>query len=171
MKTVIAVLLMLLFLVPGAANAQATPTCSAADLSPSFPDMLQALGDAQAQLSGGDVAAVLTSLDLLKGQIEVARAKCAGLSFEGDGNQVVGPFDLPKGVYRVHGEFAGFAIVTLEQISGDCGLAYGDSSPILNTPTASGGVTEAILRPAACRAALQLSTMGGKWSISFEAIN
>lgn len=167
----VGVLFLLMFMLSGVANAQGDSSCVVADLSPSIPQLLNQLGVMQTAVASGNLSTSLQALSDLRAAVNTLDAKCAGLSFAGNGNEVVGVFELPEGIYRAHGDFATFALVTLEQISGDCGLPFGESSPLLTTPVASGGAAEGLVRSKGCQAMLQLVTMGGDWSITFERID
>ncbi len=164
MKAVFAAILLVLLCFPVLTNAQAGVACSTDDLAAQRPGLLQALGSAQTQLTAGDVDATVSTLTELKAQIAEVEAGCRGLSFSGTGNTVAGPFDLPAGVYRVHAEIDTFGYVTLEQLSGDCGIPLArETDIILNTGT-TGGSADGMVRSKGCRAALQLNASGGAWS-------
>jgi hypothetical protein len=108
---------------------------------------------------------------LLEAADEIARleAACNGLEWRGAGPQVLGPVDLPAGVYRVHARTEGFLAARIEVIDGECetsvmGLFLASAGDL-----SDGG--EAALRSDGCTAVVALSNVSAPWEVWIEPLS
>lgn len=156
---------------PLAASAQpAPPACADADVNRLIGSALETLAAAQGVLTGSGAADALTVLADLETQLGKLQAACAGLQYQGDASQVIGPIAIPAGVYRVHGEFSDPAIVAVERIDGDCGMAFSETSALF-TGSMDGGSEQDVFRSEGCNALLSVQLFpAGEWSVAFERV-
>lgn len=100
------------------------------------------------------------------------RARCSGLVFEGSQSRVVGPIEIPTGVYRVRADVAeGFFSIDIAVIGGECGGgANGTSASILSFISEQGQTqSEGLMVSGLCLALLEVESRS-TWEIVLEAI-
>lgn len=171
--TRIIVLLLVLWCLPTVANAQPPAPldgCALADLNQSLGDLLQQISAQQAAISAGDLDGARAALFTLLARANAQAQACSALAFEGSGAQVIGPVTIPAGVYRVRGEFVGVSGVRVERLSGECGVTYGATTPLVSSPTSDGGTDETVFRSQGCEALLEVDSTRGTWRFAFARI-
>lgn len=108
---------------------------------------------------------------LLEAVDEIARleAACNGLEWRGAGPEVIGPVELPAGVYRVHARTEGFMAAKIEVIDGEC------QTSVMGLFLASAGELsdggEAVLRSDGCTAVVALSNVTDPWEVWIEPLD
>lgn len=69
-----------------------------------------------------DAPAALTEIELLTLRMDYLKALCYGLVFEGEDNRVIGPVEIPQGIYRVRAlPTEGYFGVEIAVMTGECG--------------------------------------------------
>lgn len=171
-----------------AAPAYAQDACDPLNISI---HLTTALTEAQKNMSDGDDLGDV--FDQLEASIENLRVICAPgsgeasaetepaapvetvsseLSFEGDAATVIGPVDIPAGTYRATIKTAGYSIIQISAISGECGAGTSFLSPslfILMEGQAATGA-EAIVTSNKCSALIELSNITAPWTLEFEKL-
>lgn len=82
---------------------------------------------------------------------------------------VIGPVDIPTGLYRVTATTQGFMIVEVDTVSGTCEHNMLGNLFNLSQGQATSGA-EAIFASNSCRALIKISNTQQNWTLSFEAI-
>lgn len=134
--------------------------------------LAQRLAEASEGLEGsedpaGDVSA-------LQAELSSFSAACSGLAFdsETEGLQpVIGPVEIPEGLYRLVVTTPGYYIMDIEPLEGECGPRGGFSTNVLNISrdTATEGA-EALVESSGCEALLVIDNVTDAWRVSFEKI-
>lgn len=95
------------------------------------------------------------------------------LSFSGSNDQVIGPVTIPAGTYRATATTAGFIIVHVDALSGECGEGTGRNLSISLFSASRGQAVngaEAVLTSRGCSALLSVSNVQQPWTLEFEKI-
>lgn len=170
------VLLMMVGLMPavGAQESGCNPLAISIQLT-------DALNQAQRDMAQSKDLAVV--FDQLESVIQGLRETCAGgtestseaptpLSFSGDADTVIGPIHIPAGTYRAVATTAGYLIVHVSAISGECGAGtryMTEGLFSLSRDEAVGGA-EAILTSKECNALLEISNVTDPWILKLEKV-
>lgn len=163
----IIVLVFVLFALTLPVTAQDTPEgCTRLG----FADMFSEAADLLTADDTADDPAILgTTLSFFLNTIQTRRASCAGLAFEGNGGEVVGPFDLPAGDYVLTGTFTRSGNLFLETLTDDCELYLLGVS--LGVYSGDGGSQQTILQSdERCRILVEAST-SAPWTLTFAPIS
>lgn len=162
------------------ARAQESPGCDPFTVSIRLTD-----GISRAQHDLAQAKSLTTVLDQLIQAIQTLRDTCAGegspestteaeasLSFSGDKDTVIGPVDIPAGTYRATATTAGYIIVHISALSGECGAGTRGSSDRLfsNSEGEATNGAESILISKACNALLEVSNITAPWTLEFEKL-
>lgn len=96
--------------------------------------------------------------------------QCYGLSFSSNEHgllPVIGPVYIPAGVYRVTATTAGYMIVNVEVLTGECG----EFGSVVNV--SQGRATEgaqSVFRSGECEALIEVSNATEDWLLIFERV-
>lgn len=146
-------------------SAQSTPAATPnADCNPS-----KAL-DAIAKIKKtGDKDKDAAALDVIQNSVADYKAACAGLSWKGTKQQVIGPFDLPAGNFKAVVTTNGFFIADLKVLSGDCDA---DSFGALFNIMQGGGKdgAESSITSKGCRLVINTSNVSAPWKLDIEPL-
>lgn len=161
-------LLSLLLALPGVAlYAQGEPQgedCTAGAYADLISDYAVFVGESPDEEIG-----VLLS-DLVA-EISTRRAACAGLVFEGTGDQVVPLVTIPSGAYIVHmTSTEGYTRAELQHGEGECGANVVDMTPLVNV-SGDNAETESLFRTEdECAAVLTVESRG-EWMLEFTPVD
>ncbi len=154
------------------ARAQDLPeACTAEALTALTTTIQQANDTATASIKSGDLSAALETLAAAQAEMSAMQSTCAGLSWEGKNPKVIGPVEIPAGLYRATATTKGFMIAQITLIDGDCG-AKGISAKNLFSlfkGDADEGA-EAILESDGCTALLEISNVQEAWTLTLEKL-
>jgi len=164
MRYLLAVVLLVTALVPGAALAQDEAACT--------DEFVVALEDHVAKIrvaqDEGELASVLGLLAALQPFVSEVMSLCGPLTWEGDSETLIGPVRIPEGYYRATVTTDGYFITKLTAIDGECS---GSSSfmPLFNLSgeQASDGA-EALVMSEGCSALLEISNISAPWTLVLE---
>lgn len=167
MKAFKVVLLILLVVLVGATLAQdeEAEACDYAALAARLTEVGEGLEASE------DPAADLMALQT---EITFLQASCSGLAFDSEieGLQpVIGPIEIPEGLYRVTVTTAGYFIMGVDPLDGECGPRDGFSTNVMNVSrdTATEGA-EALVDSAGCEALLVIENTTDPWTLTFEKL-
>lgn len=159
MKTLLALLIVLAAL-PVSAQDFAAADCDQAAL-------LGSLATQLAQIKpGDDFWAAYADLQTV---IASEYFRCAGLTLEGDGSQpqaVLGPLDIPDGVYRVTLTTSGRLKLELEELDGDCRY----TGFVVSEGEAVQGVQDRF-EAEGCRLTVSIDHADRPWTLVFEPLS
>lgn len=95
------------------------------------------------------------------------------LVFNGTGSTVIGPVNIPVGLYRATFTTGGFGAVTITTSEGECGAGSGFLTPGLFNEMAGEATNgaEAVFTSRGCRALIEVSNVQEPWTLVFEAVN
>jgi hypothetical protein len=113
----------------------------------------------------------LAVLDLLRAAISEYTVACTGLNFssEQDGMQpVIGPVEIPEGIYRVTATTEGGIISKIDVLSGECG-GYGGSLVSAPKGQANNGA-QVVFESAGCEALVSITLSTDAWTLAFEKL-
>ena len=159
-RLVVLILVLLCVALPSAAQPVPPDGCTP-------DDWLDMLYTASAAIDQPD-ADVNTALDVLVVSIQVRRAICAGLAFEGNGGEVVGPFDLPGGNYIMSGVFSEHGILSIDTLTSECRLSLIHQSSILFGR--SGGLDQSVIQTDQPCRLLATADTDGAWTLTFTPV-
>lgn len=128
---------------------------------------------ANALKSTGDNKQDETHLLDLAAQIDASNVACFGLKFTGSGKQVIAPFTLPAGVYRVTLLTATDLTAKPTVISGTCGgpYFYGNAEYWFAVSDFAQDGVETTVRSEGCQLILEINqTFSSAWSIDFNPL-
>ena len=109
---------------------------------------------------------ILAWIQIANGLMDGIVARCAGLGFEGTGDQVIGPLTFNGGIYRAQMMTDGLAQLEVETVSGDCGRDH----LLLNTVSTAGGV-EALFQPGVDCVGMFEVGANSAWQLRFERVD
>lgn len=134
--------------------------CAPEELAASISERLASAGE--------DREGLIDLLRTMAGEIAANDAACSGLSFEGSGQKLLGPVELPEGIYRVTASGDdGFGIVEFTVLAGECGEGNRMSPNVLD-----GDVTqdvEVVVMSAGCEVLID-ANMDDRWTLVFEQL-
>lgn len=117
--------------------------------------------------STGDKDKDIDALVKAKQSIDAMYSTCRGLSWKGTTvAKLIGPFDLPEGVYKATATTAGFLIIHIKVLSGDCeetslfNLSDGEATTGSETTYESSG----------CKILLEPSNISAPWKLTIEPL-
>jgi hypothetical protein len=146
-----------------------TPRLSDAQADKPKCDPAAVIKKASALKSSGDVKKDMDALVKLQIDIATANIACNGMTFEGKGAKIIGPFDIPKGDYRVTLKTNGFFSANLKVRDGTCeGGTFGLLFNIFSGGANSG--TEALITSEGCKAIIETSNVTESWKLTIEPI-
>lgn len=137
-----------------AVAAQDEPTCDIPTLTETY----------AAQLSE---ATTLEDVQAVQSALSSEIAKCRGFYFEDSQATVIGPLDIPAGIYKTTVTTDGYFILRLTVLEGECdfsGLGF-----ILSEGDAVDGA-DAIFESEDCRVVLETSNVTADWTLQFEPL-
>jgi len=147
-----------------AQDAEPTANCTDEALAELLTAVRAQLDSAE---SAGDVVAATAELDGIGTAVAALQAECSGLSFSGGdlSGEIIGPFSIPEGIYRL--VLNGGANMSVETtiIEGDC-----DIDGFFYLPS-EGGETETLVQSEGCTVLMQLDDADDEWSLWFEKIS
>lgn len=119
----------------------------------------------------GDREALTDMLRSIAGEIAANDAACSGLSFEGNAPAVVGPVDIPEGIYRVTVTTGDLFIMGMLPLEGTCGsrAETDDESNIFILAEAQTGA-DALVYSEGCSALLDVESAIDPWALTFEKV-
>lgn len=147
-------------LLTGPAGAQESPQCDGAAYAELATDVSVIVDD----LATGDAGV----LDRLIDELMTFRAGCTGLSFEGDSNQVLGPVEIPAGVYRATVTTDGYMVSDLTVMDGTC--EAGIMGLFLLTEGRATDGAETVVESEGCTALIEISNTTAPWTLVFERL-
>lgn len=121
-----------------------------------------------------DAIRITDIMEGLKVYVGMLRAQCDGLSFRGEGGKVIGPIQIPKGVYRAFARTEGYIIVHVNPLDGNCGQGSGSfltAGLFSATKEEASKGTESLLTSEGCSAILEISNVQAPWLLSLEKLN
>lgn len=165
MRLLTAVLFIVLFTAVPLA-AQDDPGCAVADYMRLFSDAAVAIDD---PFLDDEPEQLSDMLSYILATIQTRRASCAGLAFEGEDSQIIGPFTLPAGDYILEVKFGGIGSVTAESLTEECERPIGRL--LLSSFDREGGTDSSILRTDAdCRILIDVG-INRPWTLTFTPVN
>jgi hypothetical protein len=161
-RLIFALTLLALTVIPFAAQAQTQPTkCDLAAV-------LKQLSDFK---SSGDNKQDLSALLKIQSAISNANIACNGVKVDASGDKVVGPFDLPKGLYRASLYSKDALSVSADVLDGDCNQQDGKSSVFTGFADRTSGVTVFMVRSEGCKLIVHPSLFSNKpWTLTIEPL-
>ncbi len=144
-------------------------SCTAVYINAAVLDLQNAVLTLQIAAASDDASAVLSALATMRVIMADLESLCSAappLTFSGDGQQVIGPFTIPAGVYRVTSTCTGYCYPMLERLDGDCGsMANGTFLPQISH---GGGTGTEVFRSGGCTVLLEGEGEG--WEIAFTLL-
>jgi hypothetical protein len=168
-RVAIALLVFNVFLAAWPSMAQDTSgSCTQDSVNLAIAAMAKAAQDAQA---AKDPKAAVEILAAASAKITALQADCNGLSFSGNTNSVIGPIELPKGIYKSIADTTGFLSATITAVDGDCHQGAGDfGSPMLYMLTDKASNAQSVINSKGCTALIEVTTVQAEWSLRIEKI-
>lgn len=167
MKLIRFISLILLVVLVGAVQAQ-DEEAEACDYA--------ALAAQLTEVSEGLEASDDPAVELMALQAEIAsfQASCNGLTFTSEEEgllPVIGPIEIPEGLYRVTVVTDGYFILDVEPLEGECGPRGGYTTNIMGVSRdeAVEGA-EALAESTGCEALLVIENVTDPWVLTFEKI-
>jgi hypothetical protein len=126
-------------------------------------------------LTADDQLEPLDILRAIRDAVTEALIGCEGLSFSDENSgglqPVIGPVEIPEGMYRARVVTEGAFILHADLISGECGEGRGMSSYVMNVwaETAVEGI-EIVFYSAGCETLLSVSNTNSPWNLTFEKL-
>ena len=115
----------------------------------------------------------LEVLRVIANEIALLDAKCNGLSFEGTSQVVLGPVEVPEGIYRVTVNTPGFVIVRITPIEGTCGQRSDDDRDYTMFSESQGEASPAqtVFQSAGCSILIEFDNLSDpEWTLTFEKV-
>ncbi len=163
MNRLIVIALLLIVVLPFSIQTQAQDkvTC---DLAP-------VIKAANSFKTSGDVKKDLPTMLKLAEDIHAANIACNGLTFTGKGNKVIGPFILPKALYKITAVTKGYLILGWQSMTGsDCEPSKDGTIFSIGRGEGDTGAESTFDVQANCRLLLKTSNASADWKITFEPI-
>jgi hypothetical protein len=103
---------------------------------------------------------------------ETATVTPAPLIFSGNEATVIGPVEIPAGIYRATATTGGFIIVSVTATAGECGAGTGFLSPGLFNQSAGQATNgaEAIFTSEGCTALFEVSNVQQSWTLELVKV-
>lgn len=146
-------------------SAQDTQSaCTQDNVNLSIALVAKSAQDAQA---AADPKAAVDILAAASAQIAALQAECAGLSFKGTDDTVIGPLELPKGIYKVLTTADNYVITSATALEGECGQGTGSylSESVF---LAIDKKAETIFTSNGCSALIEMKA--SNWTLEFQKI-
>jgi hypothetical protein len=144
-----------------AISAQENPDCNPASV----------IDSASKLKSTGDTAKDIAALKELSIAISKQNIACNGLKFEGNAAKIIGPFDLPKGMYKTTVTTKGFFIAELKVLDGECGTgSFSNHLYNMMNMELKELSEEAFLESEGCRLIIQTSNVSAPWVLTIEPL-
>jgi len=94
---------------------------------------------------------------------------CIGMKFSGENAKLLGPIELPAGLYRVTLTTNGYFIAKLEIIDGDCsGTGLGALYGIFEGQASDG--SETLIKSSGCTTLIDTSNVTDPWTLTIEPL-
>lgn len=171
---VIAILLSLIVgLIPAGAQDTLPEGCTADALTALTDNLAAATTAANEAAAAGNLQDAIDGLSAARMDIAALEAVCAGLSWSGKADKVIGPVTIPEGVYRATATTKGYMIVHVTPIDGECGAGSGSFLSQGLFSASKGEATngaEAIMTSRECSALLEISNVQSDWSLTLEKL-
>ena len=168
MKRILIVLFMVSFAVSMPTIAQDKDTCTKDKVDLAIAAVAKSAQDAQA---AADPKAAVDALAITSAQIAALQAECSGMAFSGNTNGVIGPIELPAGIYKAVADTTGFLSATINAIDGDCHQGAGDfGSPVLYMLTDKAANAQSIINSKGCTAIIEITVVQADWNLHIERI-
>jgi hypothetical protein len=152
------ILIVVTFLHPASAQT-AKPTCDPATL----------IKQAAALAATGDPAKDMEALLTLRDSISAANIACNGMTFEGKGSKVIGPFEVKQGFYKGTITGGGTVLASVEAVRG-CGESY-EAPDMLLTKTTDNEAGESTMKvKQTCTIVIEVAIATGPWKITLEPL-
>ncbi len=156
---VITLILVVVTLIHPAQAQTAKPVC----------DPAAVIKQAAALASTGDTAKDMKALISLRDAISAANIACNGMTFEGKGSKVIGPFEVAQGFYKGTITGGGMLMASVEAVR-DCGESY-EAPDMLLTKTTDNEASEATMKvKKTCTIVIEVSIATGPWKITLEPL-
>lgn len=159
----LAILVLLLILVPVPMSAQSSkPDCKPGDV----------IATANALKATGDNAKDMDALIKLSQDISAANIACGGFRFSGSKPKILGPIDLPKGLFMVSLKTDGWGSAEGKVLDGQCGnegdsvTAFGLNWLNATTP----GLIAEYLASKGCKMTIEISLVTTPWELTIEPV-
>lgn len=141
------------------------PTCDAAATADVLIELVEALRTADSPIE---------ALGAIRDAASIAAAACSGLNFNSDDEgmmPVIGPVEIPEGLYRATLTTDGYFIMELDPLSGKCGEGsrFSNSIYLIMAGTASDGA-QVVINSEGCEALFSISNVNEPWTLSFEKL-
>ncbi|MFQ3568729.1 MAG: hypothetical protein SNJ59_17210 [Aggregatilineales bacterium] len=121
-----------------------------------------------------DDARLWARMGALANDLRAAAARCEGLEFTGSRDEVIGPVEIPAGLYRAVIQSRGSVSIRIEPIDGDCSASrsfFSDSVfSIFSSGTAPEG-DEALFYSSGCLTFIEASFVRAPYTLRFERLN
>lgn len=165
-------LIVLLIIVSAVLPAAAqTPTISPdCDIAGIVADVQERLSEIDLQ----DAETALVEIERLTLRMDYLKASCRGLVFEGTDDDVLGPVEIPEGIYRVHAlPTQGYFGVEVAVMRGECGEGQRANGTLLFNEAVDRDETppelESLFVSTGCIALLTVEA-DAPYTITFESI-
>lgn len=84
---------------------------------------------------------------------------------------MIGPIELPEGIYKAVADTTGFLSATITAIDGDCHQGAGDfGSPMLYMLTDKASNAQTVINSKGCTALIEVTVVSAEWSLRIEKI-
>lgn len=158
------IVVLLIGLAGSAAKAQSTPsaTCDLTIVSEELSNFKPS-GD-----NTKDIAALAKARDDI-GQAIIA---CQGMKFEGTANKILGPIDLPKGLFLITLKTNGYGSAEGKVLDGTCDNNPGDTSAFLLGALSSDNpnVRAQSLTSEGCKFTVDIELVTAPWTLTIEPL-
>jgi hypothetical protein len=155
------------------AQDSAAEGCSADSLTALVAEIQTANGEALTAIESGDLTSAVDALAASDERVGLMKAVCAGLVFEGTEGEVIGPIEIPEGIYRATVTTAGFIAAVLTPLEGECGQGSGSflSAAIANESKGDAvNGAESVVTSMGCTVLIEVSNVQEPWTLMFEKI-
>ena len=161
------VLGIMITIVPVTAQDQSS-ACTKDSVNLAIAAVAKSAQDAQA---ASDPKAAVDLLAAASATITALQAECNDLSFSGNTNSVIGPIDLPDGLYKAITDTTGFLSATITAVDGDCHQGAGDfGSPMLYMLTDKASNAQSVINSKGCTALIEITVVQAEWTLRIEKI-
>ena len=141
------------------------PVCDAAATADMLAGLVEALRTADSPIE---------AIGAVRDAATEAAAACSGLNFNSDDEglmPVIGPVEIPEGLYRVTLTTEGYFIMHIDPLSGNCGEGrmFSGSAYNLMAGDAKDGA-QVVINSEGCEALFSISNVTKPWTLSFEKL-
>lgn len=158
-------ILLILLSISFSVSAQDDSPASDCDLTTLSP----LLDTAQDALAGDDAKAALEALSVVRNAIAQAQAACSQLTFTSEEYgqiAVIGPVEIPAGVYRASVTTDGYFIADVTLLDGEC-----DDRNLFNlTEGEASNKAEAVFKSEGCTVLIETDNTREPWTLIFSRI-